>query len=111
MKNPGWANNRGSPPYISRKSSYQIPLSPNAPAAMTFKAKAACGDEDGSQSAACVQISTVLSGCLHFGQVDGDPVPLCGHGERWTISKIRQGIPRAGVALLCCNKHRNERSH
>jgi hypothetical protein len=50
MKNPGWANNRGSPPYISRNSSYQIPLSPNAPAAMTFKAKAACGDEDGSLS-------------------------------------------------------------
>src|SRR5208337_2313148 len=50
MKNPGWANNRGSPPYISRNSSYQIPLSPNAPAAMTFKAKTACGDEDGSLS-------------------------------------------------------------
>jgi hypothetical protein len=65
MKNLGWANNRGSPPYISRNSSYQIPLSPNAPAAMTFKAKAACGDEDGSQSAACVQISTFLSRCLH----------------------------------------------
>ena len=46
MKNPGWANNRGSPPYISKDSSYQIPLSPNAPVAMTFKAKAACGDED-----------------------------------------------------------------
>jgi hypothetical protein len=64
MKNPGWANNRGSPPYISRNSSYQIPLSSNAPAAMTFKAKTACGDEDSSQSAACVQISTFLSRCL-----------------------------------------------
>src|SRR5271157_1320192 len=50
MKNPGWANNRGSPPYISRNSSYQIPLSTNAPAAMILKAKAACGDEDGSLS-------------------------------------------------------------
>ena len=50
MKNPGWANNRGSPPYISRNPSYQIPPFPNAPAAMTFKAKAACGDEDGSLS-------------------------------------------------------------
>ena len=50
MKNPGWANNRGSPPYISRNSSYQNPLSPNAPAVMIFKAKAACGDEDGSLS-------------------------------------------------------------
>src|SRR5271157_5194427 len=50
MKNPGWANNRGSPPYISRHSSYQIPLSPNAPAAMILKPKTACGDEDGSLS-------------------------------------------------------------
>src|ERR1039458_6007135 len=66
MKNPGWANNRGSPPYISRNSSYQIPLSANAPAAMILKPKTACGDEDGSQSAACVQISTFLSRCLHL---------------------------------------------
>jgi hypothetical protein len=50
MKNPGWANNRGSPPYISRNSSYQIPLSLNAPAAMILKPKTACGDEDGSLS-------------------------------------------------------------
>ena len=50
MKNPGWANNRGSPPYISRNSSYQILPFPNAPAAMTFRAKATCGDEDGSIS-------------------------------------------------------------
>src|SRR5208282_2093414 len=66
MKNPGCANNRGSPPYISRNSSYQIPLPPNAPAAMRLKPKTACGDEDGSQSAACVQISTFLSRCLHI---------------------------------------------
>jgi hypothetical protein len=49
MKNPGWANNRGSPP-ISRNSSYQIPLSANAPAAMIVKPKTACGDEDVSLS-------------------------------------------------------------
>jgi hypothetical protein len=40
MKNPGCANNRGSPPYASENSSYQIPLLPNAPAAMILKAKA-----------------------------------------------------------------------
>src|SRR5208283_85517 len=50
MKNPGWANNRGSPPYVSRNSSYQIPRSANAPAAMILKANTACGDEDGSFS-------------------------------------------------------------
>ena len=50
MKNPGWANNRGSPPYISRNSSYQIPLSPDAPAAMILKPRTACGDDDGSLS-------------------------------------------------------------
>src|ERR1017187_2690439 len=48
MKNPGCANNRGSPPYISRNSSYQIPLSSNAPLAMIFKAKTACGDDNDS---------------------------------------------------------------
>ena len=46
MKNPGCANSRGSPLYISRNSSYQIPLSPNAPTAMIVKPKTACGDED-----------------------------------------------------------------
>jgi polygalacturonase len=66
MKNPGWANNRGSPPYISRNSSYQIPLSAKAPAVMILKPRTACSDEDGSQSAACVQISTFLSRCLHL---------------------------------------------
>src|ERR1035437_196915 len=66
MKNPGCANSRGSPPYISRNSSYQIPPSPNAPAAMILKAKTASGDDDGStQFSAFVQISTFLSGCLH----------------------------------------------
>jgi Xaa-Pro aminopeptidase len=33
---------------------------------MILKPKTACGDEDGSQSAACVQISTFLSRCLPF---------------------------------------------
>src|SRR5208282_5325731 len=50
MKNPGWANNRGSPPYISRNSSYQIPRSSNAPTAMILKTKTACGDDDDSPS-------------------------------------------------------------
>jgi hypothetical protein len=50
MKNPGWANNRGSPPDASRNSSYEIPLLPNAPAAMILKAKTTCGDEDDSLS-------------------------------------------------------------
>jgi hypothetical protein len=50
MKNPGWANNRGSPPDNSRNSSYQIPLLPNAPVAMILKAKAAYGDDDDSPS-------------------------------------------------------------
>jgi hypothetical protein len=50
MKNPGWANNRGSPPYISRDSSYQIPLLPNAPATMILKAKTASGDDAQSQA-------------------------------------------------------------
>jgi hypothetical protein len=45
MKNPGCANNRGSPPYASGNSSYQIPLLPNAPAAMMLKAKTAYGDD------------------------------------------------------------------
>ena len=45
MKNPGCANNRGSPPYASGNSSYQSPLLPNAPAAMILKAKTAYGDD------------------------------------------------------------------
>jgi hypothetical protein len=45
MKNPGCANNRGSPPYASGYSSYQILWFPNAPAAMIFKSKTACGDD------------------------------------------------------------------
>ena len=50
MKNPGWANNRGSPPYISKDSSYQILLLPNAPVAMILRAKAAFGDDAQSQA-------------------------------------------------------------
>jgi len=50
MKNPGCSNNRGSPLYTSGNLSYQIPLLPNAPAAMRLKAKAACGDDDASPS-------------------------------------------------------------
>jgi len=45
MKNSGWWNNRGSPLYASENSSYQIVLFSNQPAAMMFKAKAACGDD------------------------------------------------------------------
>jgi hypothetical protein len=45
MKNPGWANNRGSPLHASGNSSYQILRFPNAPAAMIFKSKTAYGDD------------------------------------------------------------------
>lgn len=34
MKNPGCMNNRGSPPYASGRSSYQIQRFPNPPTAM-----------------------------------------------------------------------------
>ena len=44
-KNPGCANNRGSPLYASGNSSYQILRFPNAPAAMIFKSKTAYGDD------------------------------------------------------------------
>src|SRR5437667_2838476 len=45
MKNPGCLNNRGSPLSTSGNPSYQILRSPNAPAAMTLKAKTAYGDD------------------------------------------------------------------
>ena len=44
-KNPGCANNRGSPLCASGNSSYQILRFPNAPAEMIFKSKTAYGDD------------------------------------------------------------------
>ena len=43
-KQPGFSS------YISRDSSYQIPLLPNAPVAMILKAKTASGDDAQSQA-------------------------------------------------------------
>jgi hypothetical protein len=60
MKNPGCVNNRGSPLYASGNSSYQILPFPNAPAAMIFTAKTACGDEADPLS------PRHLFGFLHF---------------------------------------------
>jgi hypothetical protein len=56
MKNPGCANNRGSPLYASANLSYQILLPPKAPAAIMMTH---------SPRPACVQISTFLHDCRH----------------------------------------------
>ena len=65
MKNPGCANNRGSPLHASGNLSYQITLLSNAPAAMIFKPRPpAAMIMTRSPKPASVQISTFLGECL-----------------------------------------------
>ena len=65
MKNPGCANNRGSPLHASGNLSYQITLLSNAPAAMIFKPKPPPAMMmSHSPKPASVQISTFLGECL-----------------------------------------------
>ena len=45
MKNPGCANNRGSPLYASGNSSYQIPLLPERACGDDIQAQTAYGDD------------------------------------------------------------------
>jgi hypothetical protein len=92
MKNPGCGNNRGSPPDISWHSSYQIPLSSNAPSAMIAKAKTAFGDDDDALS------HTGL--CLDFYVFKWVPTvrhPFCGgaaaqHDDRRLARRICQNL-------------------
>ena len=65
MKNPGCANNRGSPLHASGNLSYQITLLSNAPAAMIFKPKPPPAMMmSHAPKPASVQISTFLGECL-----------------------------------------------
>jgi len=65
MKNPGCANNRGSPLHASGNLSYQITLLSNPPAAMIFKPKPPPAMMmSRAPKPASVQISTFLGECL-----------------------------------------------
>ena len=97
MKNPGCANNRGSPPATSRNSSYQIPLFPYASAAMILKAQTACGDDDDSLS------NTGL--CSDFYVLKWVPTlspPRTSESSKNPVNGLRQiaGLPRLGPIIL-----------
>jgi hypothetical protein len=70
---------------------------------MILKPKTACGDEDGSQSAACVQISTFLSRCLQVSFTVKlsrrlvERLRTYAASTGWTLSEI---VSRAVQAVL-----------